>query len=458
MLATGSGSAYVFTRERKRWRHVASLAGATGASVALAGDGKTVLAAPSEGQTPAPAFLYVRSGGQWSVRAEALAPSDESGRDDPSFGLGVAVSGDGNTALVGQYGGAWMFIRSGSAWTQEGAELSAPGADRRFGLSVALSADGNTAVVGDPGESGAAGSVFVFTRVNGAWSEQGAGLRPSDAAAPVPDSEGFGEGFGHALAVSGDGSRVVIGDPREGGGVGAAWMFVRTGAAWAQAGPKLLAGGESGRGGFGYSVAISVAGGIAMIGAPNDNDEPHAGAGPQPDTSGAAFAFLPSGGTWAQQGGKLTVDGKGRQVDLGLAVALSANGQTALLGGREGAWPFVLSGSAWSAQGAPLSGEKPFGASLALSGDGNTALVGGVPEYGCGRDMGGPCETSGAATTFARSGSTWTRGASLKGRRGFGSAVALSGDALTALIGSPIAQSGIDSALGGVVLAATLAP
>jgi hypothetical protein len=69
----------------------------------------------------------------------------------------VALSADGSTALIGgpeharTLGAAWVFTRSGFAWTQQGKMLSV-GVDRyaddRFGDSVALSRDGDLALIG----------------------------------------------------------------------------------------------------------------------------------------------------------------------------------------------------------------------------------------------------------------------------------------------------------------------
>ena len=71
-------------------------------------------------------------------------------------GKSVAISGDGNTAIVGAYmdngntGAAWVYTRSGGVWTQQGAKLVGTGAvgSAYQGGAVALSADGNTAIVG----------------------------------------------------------------------------------------------------------------------------------------------------------------------------------------------------------------------------------------------------------------------------------------------------------------------
>src|SRR4029077_13721541 len=98
-----------------------------------------------------------RSGSAWSQQAE-LTGTGASARSMANLGEGVAVSADGNTALVGGpgdgLGPAWVFTRSGSTWTQQGPKLT-PGEVTgelrvRFGTSVALSADGNTALIGGP--------------------------------------------------------------------------------------------------------------------------------------------------------------------------------------------------------------------------------------------------------------------------------------------------------------------
>ena len=73
-------------------------------------------------------------------------------------GFSVALSADGNTAIVGGYadnssaGAAWVFTRSGAVWTQQGSKLVGTGAVGHAwqGYSVAMSADGNTAIVGGP--------------------------------------------------------------------------------------------------------------------------------------------------------------------------------------------------------------------------------------------------------------------------------------------------------------------
>ncbi len=88
-----------------------------------------------------------------------------------------------------------------------------------------------------------------------------------------------------------------------------------------QQGSKLLGSGETGQGYFGYAVALSGDGNTALIGALNDNS-----------ALGAAFVFTGSGGVWTPQGSKLTGSGEIGQGEFGYAVALSGDGNTALIG------------------------------------------------------------------------------------------------------------------------------
>ena len=105
-------------------------------------------------------------------------------------GMAVALSADGNTAIVGgpgannadrdrpasigPAGAAWVFTRSNDGWTQQGNKLVGTGADEPAlppgqGMCVAVSADGKTAIVGGWGTEGA----WVFTRSGSGWTQQG---------------------------------------------------------------------------------------------------------------------------------------------------------------------------------------------------------------------------------------------------------------------------------------------
>jgi hypothetical protein len=89
-----------------------------------------------------------------------------------SGGQSVALSSDGNTALIGGERANWVYTRSGSTWTQQ-ATLSDATKYAEFGRSVALSGDGNTALIGGPGDNKGVGATWVFTRSGSTWTQQG---------------------------------------------------------------------------------------------------------------------------------------------------------------------------------------------------------------------------------------------------------------------------------------------
>jgi hypothetical protein len=99
-----------------------------------------------------------------------------------AFGFSVALSADGNTALIGGpgdnqgHGAAWVFTRSGGGWAQQGSRIVDERETGETGAAVALSADGNTALIGVPGDGGGAGAGLVFVRSAGVWSRQGYAL------------------------------------------------------------------------------------------------------------------------------------------------------------------------------------------------------------------------------------------------------------------------------------------
>ncbi len=88
-----------------------------------------------------------------SIRGSSRAkssPAAASAAKKAGFGFSVALSREGNTALIGGpadnegAGAAWVFTRTGEIWTQQGAKLTGGGESGggEFGASVALSAEG----------------------------------------------------------------------------------------------------------------------------------------------------------------------------------------------------------------------------------------------------------------------------------------------------------------------------
>ncbi len=304
----------------------------------------------------------------------------------PLEGFAVGVSADGNTAIVGGFndgytsgagglGAAWMYTRSGGEWAQQGSKLvgSDSSANADQGQSVALSGDGNTAIMGGANDSGGPGAAWVFTQSGGVWTQQGNKLVGTGAAGAANQ--------GTSVALSSDGNTAIVGGANDSGGVGAAWVFTRSGGVWTQQGGKLVGTGAAGNANQGQSAALSGDGSTAIVGGYNDD-----GGG------GAAWVYRKSGGVWTQQGSKLVGTGAIGNADQGFSVALASDGNTAIVGGPADSggvgavWVYTFSGGAWTQQsklvGTGAAGAANQGNSVALSADGNTALAGGPCDNG----------------------------------------------------------------------------
>jgi len=370
-------------------------AGQFGLAAALSEDGSTaIVGAPRDQEFAGAAWAYTRSGGAWTQQGGKLTSGEaepvgeeagcdeESGEaDDCGFARAIAISADGNTALMGAprvgegQGAAWIFTRSGGAWTR-GAKLVGGAEETKeghFGRGVALSADGSTAVVGAPGDRSHRGSIWTFARSGSSWSQQGAKSVPSDAVGQAH--------FGGSVSLSTSGATALVGGPGDSANAGASWVLTRSGASWSQA-AKLTGSEEVGASHMGASTALSAAGDTALIGGRRDAGD-----------LGAAWAFKLASGKWSQQGAKLTAQGEEAHGEFGFSVALPDSGSTALIGApRDGssngtARQFTRSGDTWTEQteqlaGAGGQGNPWFGASVALSGDGTAALVGGAHDAG----------------------------------------------------------------------------
>ncbi|MGE5156462.1 MAG: hypothetical protein ACM3JP_03080, partial [Betaproteobacteria bacterium] len=385
-------------------------------------------------------FLAQIAAAQFAQQGGKLVGTDAVGGAIQAYS--VAISADGNTAIIGgpsdssDGGAAWVFVRNGGVWSQQSGKLVGVGAVGAAyqGFSVAISADGNTALIGAPWDNSLTGAAWVFTRSGGVWSQQGGKLVGTGAVGPAYQ--------GTSVAISGDGNIAFLGGPYDDNIRGAAWLFTRTAGVWAQQGGKLVGTGAIGPAYQGLAVAISGDGKTAIVGGYGDNS-----------FVGAAWIFARSGGVWSQQGSKLVGTGAAGYPLQASAVAISADGNTALVGGwgdssRVGAtWVFTRTGVTWSQQGNKLTGGDVVGAayqgySVGISGDGNTAIVGGP------RDN----FDSGAAWVFTRSGGSWSQqgtklvGADAVGLAKQGGSVAISADDTSAIIGGPFDDSALGAA------------
>ena len=268
-LGTQSGSAYVFTRSGTTWTEQQKLLASDGGPWAAFGrstsiDGDTIVVGAYQHQS---AYVFVRSGTTWTEQ-QKLIPSD--GPYIDGFGCSVSICGD--TALVGSYtdddsgvdsGSADVFVRSGISWIEQQKLLATSGGPYDF-FGISVSVNGDTALVGAIGDYGTAsnsGSAYVFVRSGTTWTQQ-QNFVASDGAAD--------DKFGFSVSLSGDTALVgAYGDDDNGGWSGSAYVFVRSGTIWTQQ-QKLLSGDGAASDHFGWSVSLS--GDTALVGAYADDD------------------------------------------------------------------------------------------------------------------------------------------------------------------------------------------
>ena len=148
-------------------------------------------------------------------------------------------------------------------FTQQGPKLVGTGAvGHEQGLSVAVSADGNTAIVGGPSDNAAAGAAWVYTRSGGVWTQQGSKLVGTGAVGSETRL------LRRAVRRRQHRHR---GRARRQLGAGAAWVYTRSGGVWTQQGSKLVGTGAVGTARQGSSVALSADGNTAIVGGRVDN-------------------------------------------------------------------------------------------------------------------------------------------------------------------------------------------
>ena len=315
---TAAGAAYVFEWGGTAWgqRHKLTAPSPSsgdllGVGVALAGDTAIVGASGASGLRGL-AHVFARSSAGWGHEAE-LAATDAAPADN--FGSSVALSADETTAVIGarneselgnHAGAAYVFVRSGSTWTQAQKLLASNGSEGdTFGDSVAISDDGNTILVGSRGRDAAAansGSVYVFVRDTGAWVEQ------QELVAADLDVE---DQFGVSIDLTED--YALIGsflDDDLGGASGSAYVFERSGSSWTEQ-AKLLS--SAGAAGDLFGTSVSIEGDVALIGSVFDDQVG--------SNAGAAFLFVRHGSAWIQEAdlfatGAMADDAFGRSVAM----------------------------------------------------------------------------------------------------------------------------------------------
>ncbi|MDH3327352.1 MAG: cadherin-like beta sandwich domain-containing protein, partial [Gammaproteobacteria bacterium] len=320
-------------------------------------------------------------------------------------------------------------------------------ASNQLGGTIAISGD---SMVTGGGKGG--NKVYVFDRSSvGNWTESK--ISPSDTAS--------GDDLGKSVDIDGD--TLVVGASLEDGSVGginaahddllsssgAAYVYTRSaGGSWSQQ-AKLKApnGRLSSSDRFGQTVAIS--GDIIAVGAYRDDNSQNGithGTSNSSDNSstdsGAVYVFKRTNGVWAQEA---FIKPSATAADMRFGGAIAMDGNTLIVGAERengelgAAYIFVRSASGtWSQQqklSEPVSSKARFGDRVAIHSD--TVLVG-VPLDSTN------ASGSGRVFVYTRSGTSWTRQATLSQSAvtsgdAFGSGLAVYND--TILIGVPADDS-----------------
>ena len=387
-------------------------------------------------------YVYARSESGWSQ--QGFIKASNTGLND-QFGSSVAISGDGNTLAVsaafedsgatgingnendnsvGQSGAVYVFVRSGTNWSQQAYVKASNTGDASdgdtFGTTIALSDDGGTLAVGAPSEDSAdteinsnqldnsamaAGAVYVFARGPGGWSQQ-AYVKSSNTTTNTL--------FGYSVALSADGDTMATGVYDEDGGRGAVYIFNRDDSTWSEQ-ARLQSSNREGGDSMGSWVAISDDGNTVAAGSADEDSfltgvNPGTAGGDDQLTNtsaGAAYVFTRSGNEWSQQA----------------FVKASNTGH-----------------------------EDWFSVRLALSGDGNTLAASAPNEDSSGQGVGARQDDdsageAGAVYVYTRTGETWTHQVYVKGSNTeqfdeFGSSVALNRDGTMMVVGARFEDSG----------------
>ena len=436
------GAVYLFDKNAAGWRLTQTLSASDGlvgdrfgAALALSADGSTLaVGAPMEASagrgvdadkdfnfdakpSVGAVYVYTRRSGVFTDEVYLKASGFTSAAPlaiigtGMQFGTALALSAHGDTLAVGAVlestasagpnrsanrsrtlsGAAFVYVRSQGQWSEQSLiKAPNPGDQDQFGAAVALSADGNTLAVGAPNEDGSStvvdgpfdelladsGAVYVYRREAGRWAASSAYLKPSRSHALYR--------FGSAVALSEDGSNVLVGAPGDG---------------LASLGGGASAGGSDA--------------GAALAG------------------SGAAYVFTLASGTWAQSA-YLKAPRPSANASLGAAVRLADQGRTIVVGapgessavagdsgspadtaapGAGAVLVFRLVDGAWVV-GAHLRAGNPsvgaaFGSGLAVRADGNGLAVGAPQESGCARGLVADLRSPGCSTTVPGSGAMY---------------------------------------------------
>ena len=333
--------------------------------------------------------IYSWNGSAWKQMGSDIDGEEAYDRS----GFAVSLSNDGKTIAIGtpfgknnanNSGHVRIYSWNGSAWNQVGADIDGEAEMDRSGQAVSLSSDGQTVAIGarwNGGNGLNSGHVRIYSWNGSAWNQVGADI----------DGEVQHDHSGAAVSLSSDGQTVAIGarwNDGNGGNSGHVRIYSWNGSAWNQVGADID--GEAQDDHSGQAVSLSADGQTVAIGARlNDGNG---------ENSGHVRIYSWNGSAWNQVGAD--IDGEAPEDESGSSTSLSADGQTVAIGARLNDGNglnsgrvriYSWNGSAWKQVGTDIDGEALHdekGSSIAISANGQTIVIGANQNDGSDDDAG----------------------------------------------------------------------
>lgn len=221
-----------------------------GTTVSFNSDGSVLAVASSTG-VQVYAFLdeWKKVGGEITISSDATISVD---LNEKGSVVGIGLSGgEGNGVSIS------VHRFDGSSWVQLGRDIRAPNGESDYGSTIVLSSIGTVVATSSPSHGeGLGGGAFVYAFEGGAWNQVGATIAGSS-----------GDSLGGALAMNHDGTIVAAAGPQRQDGFVAVYRY--DGDSWKQLGTDIVPDIATAR--FGASIALSNEGTALVVGSPGEN-------------------------------------------------------------------------------------------------------------------------------------------------------------------------------------------
>lgn len=313
-----------------------------GKSVAISADGSTVAISEERySLNRGRVRIFHLVAGTWVLKGDVSAMVGENAGDQIGFNS-IALNADGTRIIIGEprymgeQGRARIFDYDGSAWIiNSGNQSNLYGTatlNDNTGHSVDISADGSIVAIGEFGYNNDAGRARVFQLMEGMWTELSVNASIIEGSTP-------GDRAGTAISLSGDGTRLAVGDPNYNSDAGRFRVFDYDGSIWSNAGSVNGSNVDK----MGTSLSLTPDGSklaVGEIGYSNGNAN-----------DGRIRVFINSSGTtWDSypMDNEIIPSYIGRR--LGTSVSISANG-CRLIGGAPATFGDSFAQAYWSCVG-----------------------------------------------------------------------------------------------------------